>query len=451
MSDIAVVILAAGHGKRLRSNIPKVCHKIGGISLIRHVINTASQIEPPVIHVVVGHQKEAVIRECQGLKVNFVTQQEQLGTAHAVNTALQEVTQEKVLVLFGDAPLISEKTINDLIKASNDASLGLLLAHEDNPFGYGRIIKDESNRIVAVVEEKDATESQRQIRDIFAGIMCIEAKSFKSWYPKISNNNAQKEYYLPDIIPLAIAEKEIAAMYVGDNQEIKGVNTKEQLAALEKIYQVKKAKKYLHEGLTLIDPDRVFFRGDVVFGKDCVIDTNVILENVRMSDNVYIGPNNIIKNTNIGSGSNIEANCHIDGAHIDNNCTAGPFARIRPGTKLQTHAKIGNFVEVKNSSIGEDSKVNHLSYMGDAVIGNQVNIGAGTITCNYDGANKHQTVIEDGAFVGSGVQLIAPVTIEENATVGAGSTITKKALKDKLTLSRVEQKTIHGWHRPKKK
>ena len=441
---LAVVILAAGVGKRLKSGLAKTCHNLAGEALIQHVLRTVEKLRPDSISVVVGHRKEQVIQKCKGFPVSIVEQEQLLGTAHATNVAIENLSiDSKVLILFGDVPLINISTLEKFLEKCRNYSVGVISAEVANPTGYGRVIRDESNNIYSIVEQKDATKEQLKIQEVFTGILCIESDKFKAWYPTLNNNNAQQEYYLPDLLSIAADHgQSIASFTLDDNFEIEGVNTRLQLATLERQFRINKALKFMEEGVSFIDFERVYFRGEVRIGQDCTVDFNVLIDNSHINDNVTIGANCIIKNSTIEAGTVIEPNTYIDGAIIGKECTIGPFARIRPGTKLHANVKVGNFVEIKKSEVNSNSKINHLSYVGDTLIMEEVNVGAGTVTCNYDGANKHKTKIEMNAFIGSGTQLVAPVTIGKNSTVGAGSTITKNVPDNKLAITRTQQQVI---------
>lgn len=451
---IQVVILAGGQGKRMQSALPKVLHHLGGKALLEHVIEAAQAVsskKPLIVH---GHQGDLVKQELSHNEVDWVEQKEQLGTGHALQQAISHIPDsDQVLVLSGDVPLISKDTLKRLIDSTPKNTLGILTATIPEPTGYGRIKRNQKQDIVRIIEEKDATDEEKTITEINPGIYLAPASRLKKWLPTLKNHNMQKEYYLTDIIPLAISQHvSIHAVSPRFPEEILGVNDRAQLAQLERCYQMSRAKKLMEQGVTIVDPSRLDIRGDVEIGKDVTIDINVILEGrVVIGDGCHIGPHTILRHTILGKSVEIKANSLLDGVEIGSECVIGPYARLRPGVILSSGVKIGNFVEVKNSKIGEHSKVNHLSYIGDALIGKEVNVGAGTITCNYDGVNKHQTIIEDQAFIGSNTSLVAPVKIGEGATIGAGSTITKDAAAQKLTLSRVLQETIANWRRPKKK
>lgn len=453
-APLTAVILAAGQGKRMHSSLPKVCHKIGGKSLILHVLETAKKLIPTQIIIVYGHGAEAVIQECSEHQVQWVEQKEQLGTGHAVAQIQPHVDlQSNILVLYGDVPFIRAATLKQLIKATPANSIGLILAHVNDPKGLGRIGRDETNQITSIVEERDATDDQKKINEVFSGILCMPARLFFEWWPNLRNDNAQKEYYLPDVVRMAVASAiPVHSIHVNDSIEILGINTKVQLAYLERIYQQRLAHQWMEAGVTIQDPNRLDIRGDVSIGKDTTLDINVVLEGkVVIGDHCSIGPHTVIKNSTLANHVEVRAHSVIDGVNIGESCIIGPFARLRPGTVLHSKTRVGNFVEIKQSTLGAHTKVNHLSYIGDAILGEHVNIGAGVITVNYDGANKHATIIESGSFIGCDSQLIAPVTIHENTFVGAGSTITKDTEPDTLALSRSEQKTIKNWRRPQKK
>lgn len=452
---LSTVILAAGQGKRMLSQTPKVLHRLAGKPLLEHVVNTTQSLDntnPAII--IYGHDGEKVQHALSHLNVKWAHQAEQLGTGHAVQQALPHLNDaQRVLVLYGDVPLISTATLKKLIASTPADAIGILTAIFPNPTGLGRIIRDTKNQIIGIVEEKDATEAQRKITEINSGIYLIPAALLKKWLPTLSNHNAQKEYYLTDIISLAVQDKiAIHSLQPESFAEVLGVNDRLQLAMLERHYQMQQAEKFMLRGVTFYDPARFDLRGELITGQDVTIDINVIIEgSVKIGNHCVIGANTILRNVIIGDNTEIKANSVIDGAEIANNCVIGPFARIRPGTILSAHAHIGNFVEIKNSTVGASSKINHLSYIGDSEVGKHVNIGAGAITCNYDGVNKHRTIIGDNAFVGSNSQLVAPITIGEGATIGAGSTITRDAPAHQLTISRSAQKTIENWQRPKEK
>jgi len=449
---VNIVILAAGLGKRMQSDTPKVLHRLAGRPLVAHVIDTARQLSPKVICVVYGHGGEAV-REAVGENgAIWIRQDPQLGTGHAVMQAVPHLDERwPTLVLYGDVPLIRPGTLRRLIEATGKG-MGLLTATLDDPTGYGRIIRN-GKRIARVVEEKDATERQRALREINTGIVVAPTGKLKAWLAKLENHNAQKEYYLTDIVALATKERlPVIATQADAPWETLGVNSRGQLAELERIYQRNLVHALMEQGVTLADPARCDVRGALSCGRDVAIDVNCVFEGeVRLGDGVSIGANCVLKGVRIAAGTSIEPFCHIEEADIGANCRVGPYARIRPGTRLASDVHLGNFVEVKASSVGEGSKANHLAYIGDSEIGKNVNIGAGTITCNYDGANKHRTIIEDDVFIGSDTQLVAPVRVGKGATLGAGTTLTRDAPPGELTVSRAKQTTVPGWTRPAKK
>ncbi len=448
-------MLAAGKGTRMHSALPKVLHELAGRALLDHVLDTAAALEPVRTHVVCGHGAAAV-REHRGQAgdINWVEQAKQLGTGHAVSQALPHVQPEStVLVLYGDVPLIRTETLRALLGARVSDNLTLLTAKAINPTGYGRIVRDNAGAIRAVVEEPDATEAERQISEINTGFMAGTTEGLRSWLGKIDTANTQGEYYLTDVIGCAVhSGVEVVSVNCEDPFEIVGVNSRADLAKVERLFQSRQAESLMNAGLTLHDPARFDLRGQLAFEQDCVVDVNVVMTGtVNLGTRVSIGPNCQITDSEIGNGVEIRANSIVEGAKIADGCTVGPFARIRPGTTLAPGARVGNFVETKNASLGEDSKANHLAYVGDAQVGKRVNIGAGVITCNYDGANKHQTVIGDDAFIGSNSALVAPVTVGEGATVGAGSAVSRDVPSGQLALTRAEQKVRDGWQRPQKK
>lgn len=451
--SLSIIILAAGQGTRMRSSLPKVLHRVGGKPLLQHVLDTAHAFAGADIHVVIGHGAEQVRRHFEHVDVHWVVQAEQLGTGHAVAQVLPQVPRENtVLVMYGDVPLVRRQTLDALQVIASQDAVGLLTAQLEEPAGYGRILHDADGNISGIVEEKDATEAQRLIREINTGFIAAPAGRLHDWVAALENDNASGEYYLTDVIALAVHDS-VAVRGVGtsDPDETLGVNDRIQLARLERDYQQRQATAILQAGVTLIDPARFDLRGRLMAGNDVVIDVNAVLEgDVRLGDRVAIGPNVVIRNATIAADVTIFANCVIEDAEIGAGSRIGPFARIRPETRLADNTHIGNFVEVKKSDIGSGSKINHLSYIGDTIIGRNVNIGAGTITCNYDGANKHRTVIGDNVFIGSDTQLVAPVEVKSGATIGAGSTITRDAPADELTLSRAPQQTRPGWKRPVK-
>ena len=452
--SLAIIILAAGKGTRMKSAKPKVMHTLAGKPMLQHVIDTAKQLSPGQLNVVCGNGADEVVPYLQNQQIDVVMQHEQKGTGHAVEQAKASfANSEQVLVLYGDVPLITTETLQDLIESGDKDSLKVLTAILDDPTGYGRIVRDYDDNMLCITEEKDADEETKLINEINTGIMCIPAKWLTEALSQLDNNNAQGEYYLTDLIANAVNQGiEINSVICEDEMEVAGINNRVQLAEVESYYQQLKATELMMSGVTFRDPARVDIRGDIKAGQDITVDINVIFEGINtIADNVSIGANCILINSIIHEGAEILPNSIVENAEVGANCSVGPFARLRPGTKLAAKAKVGNFVEVKNANIGLGSKINHLSYIGDTDMGADVNIGAGTITCNYDGANKHRTVIGDRVFVGSDTQLVAPVTIEDGATIGAGSTIRKTAPADALTLTKSEQKTVKGWQRPVKK
>lgn len=453
-----VVILAAGMGKRMQSALPKVLHPLAGKPLLRHVIDTARGLGPQKLCVIYGHGGAAVpemvaaLAQETGVTIDTALQQPQLGTGHAVMQAVPQLDDgSATLVLYGDVPLTTADTLRRLVEAAGDDKLGILTVEQANPFGLGRIVR-EDGKIVRIVEEKDATEAERAIREINSGIMAIPTRHLKKWLAALSNNNAQGEYYLTDIVAQAVADGvPVVSASPSGEWEVAGVNSKVQLVELERRHQLNIAHALLEKGVTLMDPARIDVRGELICGRDVVIDVGCVFEGrVELADGVKIGANCVLVGATVGAGANIKPFCHIEGATIGAASQIGPYARLRPGTELGAEVHVGNFVEVKNSTVAAYSKANHLAYIGDATVGSRVNIGAGVITCNYDGANKFRTVIEDEVFVGSDSQLVAPVTIGKGATVGAGTTLTKDAPPGKLTISRPKQITIEGWKRPVK-
>lgn len=451
---IDVVILAAGQGSRMKSNLPKVLHKLANKPLVSHVIDTALQFENARCHLVVGHGASLVESECKDYPLSYSLQAEQLGTGHAVAQATDKLDDEGItLVLYGDVPLTRFSTLKSLIDVVDEDNMGLLTVKLDDPTGYGRIIRNQQKQVTEIVEHKDATEEQHKVNEVNTGILAVKTSFLKTALPKLSNNNAQGEYYLTDLIAMAVASGlRVKTTEASAEMETLGVNNKLQLASLERQYQLLKAEELMTQGVGLADPARIDIRGSVTAGQDCFIDINAVFEGeVVLGNNVSVGPNCIIKNAVIGDDVVIEANSLIDNAKVETACTIGPYARLRPGAVLKPKAKVGNFCEVKKSVIGEGSKVNHLTYIGDAEIGKDVNIGAGTITCNYDGVNKFKTEIGDNVFIGSNSSLVAPVSVEAGATVGAGSTITKSVPAEALAIARGKQRNIDSWPRPTKK
>lgn len=452
--NLDIVILAAGKGTRMKSSKPKVMQEFVGQPFLERVINTAKALDPNKIIPIIGYKADEIKNYFANQQLDFVIQKEQLGTGHAVMQAINEITSQLTLILYGDVPLINHELLLRLIDASKKTGIGLVTFDKTNPTGFGRIVRDDKKqKIIKIVEEKDCDHEQKKINEINTGIMCVQSDHLKKWLAQLDNNNAQKEYYLTDIIEFANKDKvEIAGIKADTETSIQGINSMEELILLERMYMQEKAEQLINQGVKIIDPNRIDIRGTLTCEENVAIDVGCIFEgNVLVKKNSKIGPYNIIKASQIGENTSLNAFNHIDDALIGNNCNIGPYARIRPATTLKNNINVGNFVEIKKSSIDDHSKINHLSYVGDTKIGKEVNIGAGTITCNYDGANKHQTIIEDNVFIGSDTQLIAPVVIKKGATIGAGSTITEDAPENKLTLSRVEQKNVDNWIRPKKK
>lgn len=447
-----VVILAAGMGKRMQSALPKVLHPLAGKSLLTHVIDTARTLSPTTLCVIYGHGGDAVLTQFTAADLVFAKQEPQLGTGHAVMQAIPQLDDAvPTLVLYGDVPLTTSASLQRLVAAAGSDKLGILTVQLDDPTGYGRIVR-ENGAIVRIVEQKDATPTERAITECNTGIMVAPTALLKQWLAGLSNNNVQGEYYLTDIVASAVAgATEVVSAQPDAVWETLGVNSKVQLAELERIHQRSVADRLLEQGVTLLDPARLDVRGTLTCGRDVTIDVNCIFEgSVTLEDGVTVGANCVIKNAHIGLAANIKPFCHIEQATVGAASQIGPYARLRPGTTLGEEVHIGNFVEVKNSQIAAHSKANHLTYLGDATIGSRVNIGAGTITCNYDGVNKSRTIIEDDVFIGSVSQLVAPVTVGKGATLGAGTTLTKNAPAGKLTVARSKQMTIDGWERPVK-
>ena len=451
--DVSVVVLAAGKGSRMKSSMPKVLHPLAGKPLAQHVVDTARQFTTDIT-LVIGHGADQVQAQFESQPVRLALQSEQLGTGHAVAQALPELPKTGVvLVLYGDVPLTRRETLERLTAQVNDRGMALLTVNLEDPMGYGRILRNDAGQVQAIVEEKDATEDQKKIQEVNSGILAVPAWMLHDWLPRLGNNNAQGEYYLTDLIAMAVSEGVGVETTQPDTlEETLGVNNRIQLSQLERFYQRQQAERLMLEGASLADPSRVDIRGDVSVGPDCDIDINVVFEGrVELGSNVSVGPNVVLRNVRIGDGVRIESHTVIEDAELEANVVVGPFARIRPGSHLSEGAKVGNFVELKKAHLGVGSKVNHLSYIGDAQVGEGSNIGAGTIVCNYDGVNKHLTQVGRGVFIGSNSTLVAPVTIEDGAFIGAGTVLTKTAPAEKLTLARTRQVTIESWKRPEKK
>jgi bifunctional UDP-N-acetylglucosamine pyrophosphorylase/glucosamine-1-phosphate N-acetyltransferase len=451
MNALNIVILAAGKGTRMYSDKPKVLHALAGKPLVQHVLDRAVELKAEQVCVVYGHGGDAVPQAMSSYGANFVIQEPQLGTGHAVQQAMPHlVDNSRTLVLYGDVPLTQTQTLQQMQQAGE--GLVLLTVNLDNPTGYGRIVRNAQGAVQCIVEEKDANNEQRKITEVNTGILLAPTKKLREWLSKLGNNNAQGEYYLTDIVSMAVADGiPVSSTQPAQRWEVEGINNKSQLATLERVWQQTVAVKLMEQGVTLADPARLDVRGNLSCGRDVEIEVGCIFEGqVTLGDRVRVGAYSVIRNASIEQGTQIAAYSHIDSSEVGANCHIGPYARLRPGTKLAEDAHVGNFVEIKNSEIGKGSKANHLSYIGDSTVGSRVNIGAGTITCNYDGANKFRTVIEDDAFIGSDTQLVAPVRVGKGATIGAGSTITKDTPDGELTLSRSKQITITGWRRPQK-
>ena len=450
--SLEIVILAAGQGTRMRSSLPKVLHPVAGNSMLGHVIHSARQLEPQRIHVVIGHGADAVRERLAADDLNFVLQDKQLGTGHATAQAVPFIKADTVLILYGDVPLIEVETLQRLLKRVVPGQMGLLTVELDDPTGYGRIVRDADGKVAAIVEHKDASEAQRAITEGNTGILAVPADRLADWMGRLSNNNVQGEYYLTDVIEMAVSDGLVVATeQPHDPMEVQGANDRKQLAELERHYQLREGRRLMAQGVTLRDPARFDVRGEVTVGRDVLIDINVILEGrVIIEDDVVIGPNCVIKDSTLRKGVVVKANRHIEGAVMGEGSDAGPFARLRPGSVLEAKAHVGNFVELKNAHLGEGAKAGHLTYLGDAEIGARTNIGAGTITCNYDGANKWKTVLGEDVFIGSNNSLVAPVDISSGATTAAGSTITQNVDNAQLAVGRARQRNIDGWKRPEK-
>lgn len=452
MNPLNVVILAAGKGTRMYSAKPKVLHTLAGKPLLQHVLDCATALQPQNVCVVYGHGGESVPQAMQAYAAQFVLQEPQLGTGHAVQQAMSYLADDsQTLVLYGDVPLIQHQTLHQMQQLGD--GLTLLTVNMANPAGYGRIVRDKQGDVISIVEEKDASAEQREISEVNTGILLAPTRQLRDWLSRLRTDNVQGEYYLTDVVGMAVqAGMTVHTVQPAHEWEIHGINSKSQLAVLERSWQRILADRLLAQGVTLADPARLDVRGSLECGRDVEIDVGCIFEGeVRLGDDVQIGAYCVIRNTALAQGTQIAPYSHLDGSIVGSACRIGPYARLRPGTRLHDDVHIGNFVEVKNSEISQSSKANHLSYIGDTTIGRRVNIGAGTITCNYDGAYKHRTVIEDDVFIGSDTQLVAPVTVARGATIGAGSTITRDTPEGELTLSRSKQLTVAGWKRPVKK
>ncbi len=438
----------------MKSDLPKVLHKLAGKTLLEHVYISASRLEHTKINIIYGYGGQKVPDTLSHLQANWVEQTEQLGTGHAVNQVLGDIPKTgKILILYGDIPLITYETLSELVESSSDSGFSLLTTYIDVPSGYGRIVRDEVGNLIKIVEEKDADDEQRKICEVNTGIMAVEASLLEGWLRNLDNNNIQGEYYLTDIVEMAVQQGiQIKTISPGSVMEVKGINDRAQLSELERYYQLIQAHHLMKNGVTLIDPARFDLRGDLMTGEDVEIDVNVIIDgSVSIGKNVIIGSNCYINNADINDGTVILPNSYIENAVIGRDCKIGPFARIRPESRLDDNVHIGNFVEIKKTEVGKGTKINHLSYIGDSSLGKNINIGAGTITCNYDGANKHKTVIEDDVFIGSDTQLVAPVTIKKGATVGAGTTVTRDMESGELMHNKIEHRSVSNWKRPVKK
>lgn len=448
----SIIILAAGQGKRMHSAKPKVLQTLAGRPMLQHVIDISRRLGAEDICVVYGHGGDDVRAAFAHEDIRWALQEEQKGTGHALQQAMPEMPDvNRVLVLYGDGPLLRGSTLQNLLSRCGDNDIAVLTVELDDPFGYGRIVR-EDGVVLKSVEEKDASDTEKSIKEINTGVICCPADKLKAWLGNLSNDNSQGEYYLTDIVGMAVADGTVVhGVITNDRVETMGINDRRQLAEAERALQRRLVEELMDQGVAFADPDRVDIRGNLTCGQDVFIDVNAIFEgDVSLGDNVKVESNNVIRDCRIGSGSVIHPNCHFDNATMGSDCEIGPFARLRPGAELGNEVHIGNYVEIKKSTVADGSKINHLSYIGDSTIGKKVNIGAGTISCNYDGVNKHRTIIGDGAFIGSGVELVAPVEIGAGATIGAGSTISKPAPADKLTLERAKQVTVRGWKAPVK-
>lgn len=451
--NTTIVILAAGQGKRMHSALPKVLQPLAGRPLLRHVIDSSRGVGADDICVVYGHGGDVVREAFAGEDLRWALQAEQHGTGHAVQQAMPGTPDDNtVVILFGDVPLLRAETVRNLLDSCGADEVGVLTVDMDDPYGYGRIVRD-AGAVVRIVEERDANAAERAITEINTGVMCCPAHKLKRWLAGLGNDNSQGEYYLTDVLGMAVGDGVVVHGIKAKSQvEVMGINDRKQLAEAERALQRRLVEQLMEQGVGFADPARVDIRGELRCGRDVFIDVNVVVEGkVTLGDNVRVGMNNLVRDCTLGNGTEVRPHCHLEGATSGSDCVIGPFARLRPGALLADEVHIGNFVEIKKSTIAARSKVNHLSYIGDATVGSEVNIGAGTITCNYDGANKHQTVIGDEAFIGSGVELVAPVEVGKGATIGAGSTISKSAPAGQLTLERSKQVTIDGWTPPRKR
>lgn len=450
--DLSIVILAAGQGTRMNSSLPKVLHPLAGKPIIQHVVEKAFSLSSNV-YLIHGFQGHLIQQNLSDFPIRFVKQEHQLGTGHAVLQALPEIpSHHRVLILYGDCPLISSESLKAFIAQTSASTLGIITARVSNPFGLGRILRNDSGQVYGIIEEKDAEPQQKLINEINSGIFLVPAEYLNQWLPKLNNQNAQKELYLTDIVQLAYQQNiEIKPLELSNSDEILGINDRIQLAGAEKVYRKQLAQRLMAAGVTLTDPDTIYLRGDLEIGQDSLIEPNVIFEGKNIiGKNVYIGAHCILKNVKIEDFAIIHPYTFIESSSVQQYAIVGPYARLRPGCSIAEHAHIGNFIEIKNSQIGQYSKAHHLGYIGDAEIGESVNVGAGTITCNYDGTSKHKTIVRDRAFIGSGTELVAPVVIEQDAYIGAGSTITKDAPEAQLTLARTKQITLSRWKHKKK-
>ena len=451
--SLSIIILAAGQGTRMKSSLPKVLHHLAGKPLVQHVIDTAEYLEPVRTHLVYGHGAEQ-LKSTITAPVNWVLQAEQLGTGHAVQQVLPDLPEDGIsLILYGDVPLVTAATLKALCDEAINNSIAVLSVVLPDATGYGRIVRDNESNFRAIVEHKDANEEQLAIKEINSGIMAVQTTKLHGWLGSLTNNNAQGEYYLTDLVAMAVANNEsVVAVQAKSAEEVEGINDRVQLARLERYYQQQQAESLMVAGVSIIDPARLDIRGNVAVGRDTVFDIGVICEGkVVVGENCYIGPHALLKDCTIGDNVTIKSHTVIEGAYLGDGSSAGPFARIRPGAHFVADAHVGNFVEVKNSRLEKGVKAGHLSYLGDSEVGERVNVGAGTITCNYDGANKHKTIIEEDVFVGSDTQLVAPVTIGKGATIGAGTTVTQNVSENSLVISRTKQREIANWQRPVKK